>query len=148
MLRRRRRIDPNAERPLFKQVADDIREQIQHGTLQPGEHLPGEARIASMYEVGTNTVRSALQLLRGELLVITERAVGSRVREPEERTTMTIPPGARVTIRPADVDERRRFGLAEHEPVAVIETADGKQVLPAYKVVLVAEEGESAEPGE
>ena len=52
---------------------------------------------------------------------------------------MTIPPGARVTIRPADDDERRRFGLDVHEPVAVVETADGVEVLPAYRVVLVAE---------
>ena len=63
---------------------------------------------------------------------------------------MTIPPGARVTIRPADDDERRRFGLEEHEPVAVIETADGVEVLPAYRVVLVAEAetGEQAQQGE
>lgn len=131
---------------MFKQVADDLREQIKLGTLRPGEDLPGESRIASEYDVGTNTVRSALRLLRIERLVVTERAVGSRVREPEERSTMTIPPGARVTIRPADDVERRRFGLDEHEPVAVIETADGTEVLPAYRVVLVADEDERTEP--
>lgn len=146
MLRRRRRIDPDADRPVFKQVADDIREQIRRGTLQPGEHLPGESRIAEVYEVGLTTVKSALRLLRIERLVVTERAVGSRVREPEERRMMQFPPGARLTIRPADEDERRRFGLDEHEPVAVIETEDGVEVLPAYRVVLVAD-GEADLPG-
>jgi GntR family transcriptional regulator len=148
MLRRRRRIDHDGDRAVFRQVADDIRDQIKLGTLAPGEHLPGEKRIADIYGVGGDTVRSALRELRSELLIVTETGVGSRVREPEERTIMDIPPGARITIRPADSDERRRFALAEHEPVAVIETADGIEVLPAYKVVLVAEDGESAEPGE
>ncbi len=59
---------------------------------------------------------------------------------------MQFPPGARLTIRPADEDERRRFGLDEHEPVAVIETEDGVEVLPAYRVVLVAD-GEADLPG-
>jgi hypothetical protein len=61
---------------------------------------------------------------------------------------VTIPPGARVTIRPADADERRRFGLSENDSVVVIETADSAEVLPAYRVTLVAEAGGSAEPGE
>src|SRR6476469_5507481 len=113
MLRRRRPIEFGADRPLWKQVADDIRDQIRLGTLRPGEHLPGEARIAQEYEVGLSTVRVALRQLRSEYLVITERAVGSRVREPEERSMMPIPRGARVTVRPATDAERRRFGLAE-----------------------------------
>lgn len=149
MLRRQQRIDPDADRPVFKQVADDIRAQIRLGTLSPGEHLPGEARIAEEYQVGLTTVRNALRLLRIERLIVTERAVGSRVREPEERSPLLIPPGARVTIRPADDNERRRFGLDEHEPVAVIETAVGVKVWPAYRVVLVADEGVEGEtPGE
>lgn len=150
-MRRRRRIDPQADRPAYKQVADDIRNQIQLGILAARAELPGEARIAAEYEVGVNTVRSALQLLRSERLIVTERGVGSRVRGREERSTVTIPPGARVTIRPADDDERRRFGLAAHEPVAVVETTEGVQVLPAYRVVLVAEEETSPQgpaPGE
>jgi DNA-binding transcriptional regulator YhcF (GntR family) len=138
-MRRRRRIDPAADRPVYKQVADDIRDQIRLGVLRPGAQLPGEPRIADEYGVGANTVRAALALLRSERLIVTEHGVGSRVREQEERSDVTIPPGARVTIRPADADERRRFGLAEHEPVAVIATADGVEVLPAYRVVLVAE---------
>jgi len=144
MLRRRRRIDHTAERAVFRQVADDIRDQIKQGTLVPGEDLPGEKRIADIYGVGGDTVRSALRQLRSELLIVTETGVGSRVREPEERTAMEIPAGARVVIRPADSDERRRFALAEHEPVVVIETEDGKEVLPAYRVELVADE--RAEP--
>jgi DNA-binding transcriptional regulator YhcF (GntR family) len=145
MLRQHRSIAHDADRPVFKQVADDIREQIRLGALQPGEPLPGEKRIADIYGVGENSVRSALRLLRIERLIVTERAVGSRVREPEERSTMMIPLGARVIIRPADDAERRRFGLDEHEPVVVIETADGADVLPAYRVVLVADPESEAE---
>ncbi|WP_158079465.1 winged helix-turn-helix domain-containing protein [Actinomadura sp. CNU-125] len=125
---------------MYKQVADDIRHQIQLGLLLPGAQLPSESRIADEYGVGANSVRSALRVLRAERLIVTEAGVGSRVRDPEERSMVTIPPGARVTIRPATDDERRRFGLEPGEPVAVIATAEGEEVLPAYRVVLVAED--------
>jgi GntR family transcriptional regulator len=136
MLRRLRPVEFDADRPVWKQVADDIRDQIRLGTLKPGEHLPGEARIAHEYEVGLSTVRTALRRLRSECLVITERAVGSRVREPEERSMMRVPKGARVTVRPATDAEQRRFGLAEHEPVMVIEVGGDEEVLPAYRLTL------------
>lgn len=129
---------------MYKQVADDLRDQIRLGLLQPGAQLPGESRIADEYGVGVNSVRSALRVLRAELLLVTEHGVGSRVRGAEERSTVTIPPGARVTVRPASDDERRRFGLEPGEPVAVISTKDGERVLPAYRVELVAEAEDDA----
>lgn len=146
-MRRRRRIDPTADRPVYKQVADDIRDQIRLGALTPGAQLPAEPRIAEEYGVGANTVRSALAVLRAERLIVTEHGTGSRVREQEERADVTIPPGARVTIRPADVDECRRFGLAPGDPVVVIETSRDTEVLPAYRVTLVAEAGQDGSDG-
>lgn len=132
---------------MYKQVADDIRDQIRLGLLLPGAELPSESRIGDEYGVGANSVRSALRLLRAERLIVTEAGVGSRVRDPEERSTVIIPPGARVTFRPASEDERRRFGLDPGEPVAVIATAESEQVLPAYRLVLIAEEGDDVGEG-
>lgn len=145
-MRRRRRIDPTLDRPRYKQVADDLREQIRDGSVRPGEMLPGEARLAAMYDVGTNSIRAALHILRAERLIVTEQGVGSRVSEPEEaHVSVHVPAGASITIRPASDSERRRWGLAPHEPVAVIETLDGRsQIVPAYRCVLrTGEEGDS-----
>jgi hypothetical protein len=79
-------------------------------------------------------------VLRAERLIVTEQGVGSRVRAADHRRTVNIPRGARVVVRPATEPERRRWGLAEHEPVAVIETDAGTEVLLAYRIVLVAGE--------
>lgn len=138
-MRRRRRIDPYSDRPVYRQVADDLRAQILDGTIPAGEMLLGEARLATEYEVGATSIRNALAVLRAERLIVTEQGVGSRVRTADHRRTVNIPQGARIRIRPATEAERRRWGLVEHEPVAVIETDDGTEVLPAYRVVLVAE---------
>lgn len=138
-MRRGRRVDPAADRPVYKQVADDLRDQINTGDLVPGEGLPGEARLADEYSVGVNSIRNALDILRGEGWIVTEKGVGSRVRAREERSVVDLPPGARVTVRPATEEERRRFGLSDREPVAQIDEPDGAMlVLPAYKVVFQA----------
>lgn len=146
-MRRRRRIDPYSDRPVYRQVADDLRAQILDGTIPAGEMLLGEARLATEYEVGATSIRNALTVLRAERLIVTEQGVGSRVRAADDRRTVKIPRGARITVRAATEVERRRWGLAEHEPVAVIETGDGTEVLPAYRVVLVADPEEQP-PGE
>lgn len=145
-MRRRRRIDPYSDRPVYRQVADDLRAQILDGTIPAGEMLLGEARLATEYEVGATSIRHALAVLRAERLIVTEQGVGSRVRAADHRRTVNIPRGARVVVRPATEAERRRWGLAEHEPVAVVETDAGTEVLPAYRVVLVAD-GEADPPG-
>lgn len=137
-MRRPKPIDHTADRPLYKQVADDLRDQITGGDLHPGEKLPGEARLCDIYNVGMNTIRGALNLLRTEGLVVTEKGRGSRVRERQERSVVNIPPGARITIRPATEDERREFGLGEREPVVVVEDGGHSRVWPAYRHVFEA----------
>ena len=138
-MRPRRHIDAGADRPVYKQVADDVREQIQAGELAPGQALPGEARIADAYGVGINSVRSALDILRGERLVVTEKGVGTRVREQEERSAMDLPSDASLIVRPATAEDRKRkelAGLGDKEPVAEIQGADGEtQLRPAYQHV-------------
>jgi GntR family transcriptional regulator of gluconate operon len=55
-------------RPLAKDAADAIREEILSGRLRRGEHLV-EARLASQLNVSRGPIREALQVLRAEGLV-------------------------------------------------------------------------------
>ncbi|WP_406837319.1 GntR family transcriptional regulator [Streptomyces sp. AHU1] len=61
-------------------IADDLRQQITTGRLQPGERLPSEADLADRYEVSTLTLRSALAALQGEGLVEKIHGKGNFVR--------------------------------------------------------------------
>ncbi|MEV6212675.1 GntR family transcriptional regulator [Kitasatospora sp. NPDC051914] len=74
-------IDPNSDRPVFKQIADHFRDLIDRGELAPGAALPSEAQLSRTFGVAGGTARRALEVLRSEGLVVTEHGRGTRVRE-------------------------------------------------------------------
>jgi DNA-binding GntR family transcriptional regulator len=49
---------------VWKQVADDLRADIESGALRAGSKLPGEVELAEIYGVARATVRSAVWDLR------------------------------------------------------------------------------------
>lgn len=56
-------------RPLYKVLADDIKEKILCGEYKPGSLLPIEAELCRNYQVSRITVRRALETLADEDLV-------------------------------------------------------------------------------
>ncbi len=62
--------------PAYEQIADQLRALVVRGELRPGERLPAEAEIATMFGVGRSTVREALRLLASQGLVTTRRGAG------------------------------------------------------------------------
>jgi GntR family transcriptional regulator len=74
-------LDDQTSRPLYRQVADELRGQIQRQELTPGGQLPTEAKLMDMYGVSRNTIRLALEVLRQEGLVITGQGRGSFVAD-------------------------------------------------------------------
>ncbi|MFC5185740.1 GntR family transcriptional regulator [Actinomadura harenae] len=142
----RRGRDPRSDKPVFRQIADHLREAIQNGTLAPGDKLPSEAEFVAHYEVARMTVRSALQQLQTEGLVLSEHGRGVFVRpRPQIRRLASdrfarrhrqegkaaflaesASAGAEPTVdlihvreEVADADIARRLGLATGEPVLV-----------------------------
>ncbi len=73
-------VDKTADRPVFKQIADDLRIQIELGSLAPGDRLPSETQLMDLYRVARMTVRQALASLKAEGLVIPEHGRGVFVR--------------------------------------------------------------------
>lgn len=69
------------DRPLYEQVADNIRGQIDGGELQPGGVLPTEGELAATHQVSRQTVRVALQRLAAEGLLTSGKGRGHRVRD-------------------------------------------------------------------
>ena len=71
--------------PAYQQVANQLRLAILRGDISPGERLPIESNLASMFGVSRSTVREALRVLSSERLVRTVRGVGggSFVSQPD-----------------------------------------------------------------
>jgi DNA-binding GntR family transcriptional regulator len=122
-------IDPSADRAVFRQLADLLREQILSGALQPGQALPSETRLTQDHGVSRNTVRQAVAVLRGEGLVTTDRPGGTRVRERPDRVIVEIASGT-VEARMPTAAERRELDMAEGVPVLLVER-DGQTELYA-----------------
>jgi GntR family transcriptional regulator len=130
-------IDPSADRAVFRQLADLLRDQIMSGTLAPGASLPSELRLAQEYGISRTTVRQAIAQLRTEGLVTVDRPKGTFVRTTEPAQQVVLRRGERAGARmPTDV-ERRSHRLGEGVPVLVVTAPDGSiTVHPADRVEL------------
>lgn len=106
-------IDYSSGVPLNRQVADAIRAGITSGRYQPGAWLPSESQLSQMYEVGRDTVRDALALLRAEGRITTVRKRGSMVASKPEREPYRVPTEARVITRMPTPEERRELATSE-----------------------------------
>jgi len=73
-------LDKDSDRPLFKQIADLLRAQIESGELEPGGKLPSETQLMETFRVARMTVRQALALLKAEGLLVSEHGRGVFVR--------------------------------------------------------------------
>ena len=130
-------IDPSADRAVFRQLADLLRDQIQSGALAPGEPLPSELRLAQEHGISRTTVRQAIGQLRTEGLVTVDRPRGTFVRVPEPTELITLRRGEKAGARMPTDAERRAHRLAEGVPVLVITAPDGTTTVhPADRVQL------------
>jgi DNA-binding GntR family transcriptional regulator len=122
----RQPVDPNSFTPLYRQVADALRAQVDAGELRQGDKLPAEDDLAEEFGTGKATIRQALQLLRTEGLFTTKNRYGTFVREQVELAVVNLDRAARITARMPTADERAKFGLPEGEPVQVVTYEDGR----------------------
>ncbi|MEU3663471.1 GntR family transcriptional regulator [Streptomyces sp. NPDC032940] len=90
---------PHAPDPLYRRVAGRLLDELRLGAVPPGERLPGERRLAERFGVSRETVRQALEVLRRDGLVATDRR-GSHVTLPGppagSQASLTFPVGARA----------------------------------------------------
>lgn len=66
--------------PMYQQIADDIRRQIEEGELPRGGQLPTELELREQYDASRNTVRDAIKRLASLDLVETRPGQGTFVR--------------------------------------------------------------------
>jgi DNA-binding GntR family transcriptional regulator len=72
-------VDHEAATPVYIQVANELRQQIQKGKLPPGRRVPSESDLEQLYGVARGTARKAIAVLRDEGLIETVRGKGSFV---------------------------------------------------------------------
>jgi GntR family transcriptional regulator len=65
--------------PMYRQIAEDLRAQIESGVLEPGQQLQTELELRERYGASRNTVRDAIKLLSTLGLVETRPGQGTFV---------------------------------------------------------------------
>lgn len=65
---------------MYEIIAEQIKQQIISGALQPGERLPTSKELSERYQVGRSTVREALSALEIMGLIETRQGEGSTVK--------------------------------------------------------------------
>ena len=127
-------LDPVSDRPVFKQIADHLRDAIERGVLQPGDKVPSESQLMKHYDVARMTVRHALQVLQSEGLTVAQHGRGVFVR--------SRPPVRRVASD-RFARQHRRQGKAAF--IAETEGAGGKPTVDSIEVIETAPTDEVCE---
>ncbi|MHA1371399.1 MAG: GntR family transcriptional regulator [Promethearchaeota archaeon] len=74
-------ISRDTEKPLYFQIADEIRSGIKSSKFVPGSKIPSETEMLSYYKVGRVTIRQALDVLVSENLIVRKQGLGSFVSD-------------------------------------------------------------------
>jgi len=122
-------LDPLSGLPVYRQIADSLRHDIESGALGVGDQLPSENQLMADYGAARQTVRQAVALLKAEGLVYAERGRGAFVR-------------GRPPIRRLAFDRFARRHRKEGKAAYSVEM-DGRR--PSVQVTHVGPEKASAE---
>ncbi|MEV0623948.1 GntR family transcriptional regulator [Nonomuraea sp. NPDC050404] len=68
--------------PIYKQVADMVRDQIERGELGAGDPVPSEAGLEKRYDIARTTARRVARELRDRGLAYTVQGEGTFVGQP------------------------------------------------------------------
>ena len=94
------------DKPLFRQIADQIRSHVACGVLTVGERLPGFRKLAKMLSVSEDTVTKAYATLLDEGIIEARPRSGYFVAKKLELTGATPHPGVYQKF-PAGMPARR-----------------------------------------
>jgi|SRR5690625_187122 len=70
----------NKSLPLYKEVANKIKEDIISSNLSDGEMIPSEAKLAELYQVSRVTIRKAIKVLVDEDLLYSIQGSGTYIK--------------------------------------------------------------------
>lgn len=114
-------LDPKDPRPVYLQIADEVRRCISVGVLKSDEPLPAARRLADDLKVNPNTVQHAYRQLEQDGTVYVKRGLGTfvspSVKEPSNARRAAV---ARQIAERA-LREGFRHGLLASDLIAAMQ---------------------------
>jgi GntR family transcriptional regulator len=138
-----------AQQPIYLQIAEDLRRQIDSGILKGGSKLPTENELREKYSASRNTVRDAIQRLTEMHLVEPKPGAGTFVTKKIEPFITDLSPlkgdgGEESRTYPDQVEKQKRKGWAG--PLTVVsstcpaEVASLLRITPNAEVIIRSQE--------
>jgi GntR family transcriptional regulator len=76
-------IQKNSPLPLYFQLKELLRQEIESGHWQPGQRIPSEAELCQAFDISRSVVRQALRELEYQGLLYREQGKGTFVAQPK-----------------------------------------------------------------
>ena len=121
-------LDPKDARPVYQQIADEVRRCISIGVLKPEDALPAARRLAAELRLNTNTVQHAYRTLEREGVVYVKRGLGTFVSAKARETGRGRQAAVARQIAERMLREGFRHGLLASDLIAALqEIAPGRK---------------------
>lgn len=109
-----RTLDRDSAVPLYIQLADTLRGEIESGEWHAGQKIPSENELNRIYGISRMTVRSVLSKLVDEGLLFRVHGKGTFVVEPKISTRSPSYQGIREQLEDQGMDIRTEMLASEH----------------------------------
>ena len=114
-------LDPTDARPVFRQIADEVRRCVTVGVLKVDEPLPAVRKLADELKVNANTVQHAYRTLEQDGVVYVRRGMGTFVSAKPRETGPGRQAGVARQIAERMLREGFRHGLLASDLIAALE---------------------------
>lgn len=78
-----RSLDRRSPVPLYYQLQEILKEEIENGRWSPGETIPSEVELADIFGISRTVIRNALDILEGDGQVFRVKGKGTVVAQPK-----------------------------------------------------------------
>ncbi|MFB7672817.1 GntR family transcriptional regulator [Kitasatospora purpeofusca] len=132
-----------SDTPLYRRLARQLQERIDAGTYPAGSRLPSEPELSADFGVNRLTVRQAVAELERAAVLEIRRGVGTFVRPPAVRVSITVDPRSQ-RFDLGSVHRALPLDTPLPEGAAGTVEGDGEAVVAAPAVGGSTEDGEAA----
>lgn len=117
-------INPNIEKPIFIQIAEQLEDSIFTGVFPEETKIPSTNEISALLNINPHTVLKGMNLLVDEEIIYKKRGLGMFVKE-----------GAVEKIR------RKRHGLFYNQYIAAMIAEASKLKMTKEEIIALVERG-------
>ena len=115
-------INFRSEAPIYIQITDQIRQQVESGELKPGDQLPTVRQLATELRVNFNTVARAYRLLDEAGLISTQQGRGTYIWDsPSPETAHQIKLRGLEGLTARYLAQASRLGFTPDEVLSMVE---------------------------